>query len=164
MTRYIQNRAFQVAQLVKNPPVMQEPWFNSWIWKFPWRRNRLTHSSILGLSWWLGWYRIRQQCRLPGFDPWVGKIPWRRVWQLTLVFLPGESRSWWTEVLAAGYILPAKSWTWQSDWAYIRKNPTFFFIKCLPKFFCYLNKLIKVRFKTWYIQTVGLYIKYLNIY
>ena len=25
------------------------------------------------------------------FDPWVRKIPWRRAWQLTLVFLPGES-------------------------------------------------------------------------
>ena len=25
------------------------------------------------------------------FDPWVGKIPWRRAWQLTPVFLPGES-------------------------------------------------------------------------
>jgi len=33
--------------------------------------------------------------RRPGFDPWVGKIPWRRAWQLTLVFLPGESP--WTE-------------------------------------------------------------------
>ena len=31
------------------------------------------------------------QCRRPGFDPWVGKIPWRRKWQLTSVFLPGES-------------------------------------------------------------------------
>ena len=28
----------------------------------------------------------------PGFDPWVGKIPWRREWQLTPVFLPGESQ------------------------------------------------------------------------
>ena len=28
--------------------------------------------------------------REDGFDPWVGKIPWRRVWQSTLVFLPGE--------------------------------------------------------------------------
>ena len=28
--------------------------------------------------------------RRPAFDPWVGKIPWRRVWQPTLVFLPGE--------------------------------------------------------------------------
>ena len=25
------------------------------------------------------------------FDPWAGKIPWRRAWQLTPVFLPGES-------------------------------------------------------------------------
>ena len=24
-------------------------------------------------------------------DPWVGKIPWRKIWQLTLVSLPGES-------------------------------------------------------------------------
>ena len=26
-----------------------------------------------------------------GFDPWVGKMPWRRAWQLTPIFLPGES-------------------------------------------------------------------------
>jgi len=26
-----------------------------------------------------------------GFDPWAGKILWRREWQLTAVFLPGES-------------------------------------------------------------------------
>ena len=31
----------------------------------------------------------------PGLDPWVGKIPWRKAWQLTTVFLPGESP--WTE-------------------------------------------------------------------
>ena len=34
------------------------------------------------------------QCRRRkrrGFDPWVWKIPWRRAWQLTPVFLPGES-------------------------------------------------------------------------
>ena len=29
-----------------------------------------------------------KRCR---FDPWVGKIPWKRAWQLTPVFLPGES-------------------------------------------------------------------------
>ena len=32
-----------------------------------------------------------RRCKRHGFDPWVGKIPWRRVWQPTLVFLPGES-------------------------------------------------------------------------
>ena len=26
-----------------------------------------------------------------GLDSWVRKIPWRRAWQLTSVFLPGES-------------------------------------------------------------------------
>ena len=34
------------------------------------------------------------QCRRTkclGFDPWVGKIPGRRAWQLTSVFLPGET-------------------------------------------------------------------------
>ena len=25
------------------------------------------------------------------FDPWFRKIPWRRKWQITPVFLPGES-------------------------------------------------------------------------
>ena len=29
--------------------------------------------------------------RRPGFNPWDGKIPRRRKWQLTPVFLPGES-------------------------------------------------------------------------
>ena len=31
------------------------------------------------------------QCGRCRFDPWVRKIPWRRTWQLTPVFLPGES-------------------------------------------------------------------------
>ena len=35
---------------------------------------------------------IHLQCRRLGFDLWVGKIiPWRRAWQLSPVFLPGES-------------------------------------------------------------------------
>ena len=50
------------------------------------------------------------QCRRHEFSPWVGKISWRtssailswrRVWQFTLIFLPGEShgqRSWWATV------------------------------------------------------------------
>ena len=32
------------------------------------------------------------QFRRHEFDPWVRKIPWRRKWQLTPVFLPGESQ------------------------------------------------------------------------
>ena len=37
---------------------------------------------------------MQETCRRHRFDPWVGKIPWRRKWQLTLVFLPGESHGW----------------------------------------------------------------------
>ena len=30
------------------------------------------------LSWWLRWWRIHLECRIPQFDSWVRKIPWRR--------------------------------------------------------------------------------------
>ena len=44
-----------VAQLVKNLPAMQETWFDSWVGKIPWRRERLPYFRILGLPWWLSW-------------------------------------------------------------------------------------------------------------
>ena len=53
-----------------------------------------------------------KRCRRHGFDPWVGghgKIPWRRAWQLTLVFLPGESHG---QRSLVGYSpRVSKSWT-----------------------------------------------------
>ena len=67
-----------VAQLVKNPPAMQETWVQSLVWEDPLEKGKATHSSILGLPWWLSWYRIRLQFGRPGFNPWVGKMPWRR--------------------------------------------------------------------------------------
>ena len=36
-----------VAQLVKNPPAMQETGFNPWIGKIPLEKEKATHSSIL---------------------------------------------------------------------------------------------------------------------
>jgi len=30
-----------VAQLVKNPPAMRETWFDLWVGKIPWKRERL---------------------------------------------------------------------------------------------------------------------------
>ena len=42
-----------VAQLVKNLPAMWETWFKPWVGKIPWRRRRLTHSSIL--AWRILW-------------------------------------------------------------------------------------------------------------
>ena len=32
-----------------------------------------------------------RRCKRHRFDPWIRKIPWRRTWQLSPVFLPGES-------------------------------------------------------------------------
>ena len=43
-----------------------------------------------------------------GFNPWVGKMPWRQAWQLTPLYLPGESQR---QRSLVGYIQGvAKSW------------------------------------------------------
>ena len=87
------------SQLVKNLPAVQDTWFDSCLGKIPGdlpkKKGSATHSSILGLPWWLRCQRICLQCGRPGFDPWAGMIPWRRARQPTPVFLPGESP--WTE-------------------------------------------------------------------
>ena len=44
-----------------------------------------------------------------GFNPWIRKIPWRRAWQLTPVFLPGES---YGQRSLVGYIF---HWVTESD-------------------------------------------------
>ena len=72
------SRASLVAQLVKNLPAMQETPVRFLGWEEPLEKGSATHSSILGLPWWLRQQRIYLQCRIPGFDPWVGTIPWRR--------------------------------------------------------------------------------------
>ena len=64
------------------------------IWFLGWEdlleKEEVTHSSILGLPWWLSCQRIHLQCGRPGFNPWVGTIPWRRERLPTPVFWPGE--------------------------------------------------------------------------
>ena len=52
-----------MAQLVKNPPAVQE--FNPWVEKLPWRKEAR-------------------------FNPWVEKLPWRSERLPTPVFWPGE--------------------------------------------------------------------------
>ena len=79
-----------IAQLVKNPPAMQETPVRFVGWEDPLEKGKATHSSILGLLLWLSWQRICLQCRRPGFSPGVGKIPWRRERLPTPVFWPGE--------------------------------------------------------------------------
>ena len=36
------------AQLVENPPAMEETWLNSWVGKIRWRRDRLPTPVFLG--------------------------------------------------------------------------------------------------------------------
>ena len=42
-----------VAQLVKNPPAMQEAWVRSLGWEEPLEKGKATHSSIL--AWRIPW-------------------------------------------------------------------------------------------------------------
>ena len=84
------NRASQIAQLIKNPPAMQETPVQFLSWEDPQEKGQATHSNILGLSLWLSWERICLLCWRPGFNPWVGKIPWRRKRLPTLIFRPRE--------------------------------------------------------------------------
>ena len=59
------------------------------------------------------WKRIYIQYRRPRFDSWVGNITCRSKWQLSPVFLPGESRE---QRYLAGYSpWGLKSWTWLSN-------------------------------------------------
>ena len=45
-----------LAQLVKNLPVCRRPWFDSWVGKIHWTRDRLpTPVFFLGLPLWLSW-------------------------------------------------------------------------------------------------------------
>ena len=61
------------AQLVKNLPAILGRQFDSWVRKFPWRKGYATHSSSLGLSWWLTRWRICLQCRRLGSIPRLGR-------------------------------------------------------------------------------------------
>ena len=81
-----------IAQLVKNPIHLQcrRPWFDSWVGKIPWRRDRPPTSIFLGFP--CGSTGTESACSVgrPRFDPWVGKIPWRRERLPTPVFWPEE--------------------------------------------------------------------------
>ena len=94
-----------IAQLVKNPPAVQEtPARFLGHRKIRWSRDRLPTPV----------FRICLQCRRPGFHPWVGKIPWRRERLPTPVLWPGEFP--WTVYGVT------KSWTRSSDFDSLHKS------------------------------------------
>ena len=62
-----------IAQLLKNPPAMQEtpvPFLGQ---EDPLEKGMATHSSILGLPLWLSWERICLQCGRPGLGRSAGE-------------------------------------------------------------------------------------------
>ena len=64
--------------MVKNPPAMQEPEFNPWVRKIPWRKVVVHYKMIkatLGFSSGSDGKEICLQCERLGFDSWLGKIP-----------------------------------------------------------------------------------------
>ena len=50
---YSCSRASGMAQLVKNPPAMQETWVGSLGWEDPLEKGKATHSTIL--AWRIPW-------------------------------------------------------------------------------------------------------------
>ena len=56
-------RASLVAQMVKNPPAMQEAWVQSLGWKIPWRRKRQPTPVFLPKE-------SHEQGSLVGYSPW----------------------------------------------------------------------------------------------
>ena len=89
--------ASMVAQMVKNPPCNEcrRPWFNSWVGKFPWRRDRLPTSVSLGFPGGSDGKESAFNEGDLGSIPGLERPPGGGAWQPTPVFLPGESP--WTE-------------------------------------------------------------------
>ena len=53
---YIREReSFLIAQLLKNPPAMQETPVHFLGQEDALEKGQATHSSIVGLPWWLSW-------------------------------------------------------------------------------------------------------------
>ena len=53
--KYEETTSSLVAQLVKNPPAMQETRVQFLGQENPLEKGKATHSSILRLPWWLTW-------------------------------------------------------------------------------------------------------------
>ena len=79
-----------IAQLVKNPPAMQETPVQLLVGKIHWRKDRLPTTVFLGFSGGSAGKGSAYNVVDLGLIPGVGKIPWRRERLHTPVFWPGE--------------------------------------------------------------------------
>ena len=58
MSKHIESRASRIAQLVKNPPAVQETWVRFLGWEDLLEKGKATHSSVLGKSWEIPWPKV----------------------------------------------------------------------------------------------------------
>ena len=81
---------FFQAFLIRIHLQCRRPWFNSWVRKIHWRRDRLPTSELLAFP--CGSAGKESTCNggRAGFNPWVGKITWRRERLPIPVFWPEE--------------------------------------------------------------------------
>ena len=104
-----QGFASLVAQLVKNPPAMQETWVRFLGWKDPWRRERLptpvfwpgefhglyVHGVAKSWTWLRNFYFTSQDsaqtCRIPISRDWAWELSWATDFPSEL---PGPSSLW----------------------------------------------------------------------
>ena len=105
------SRVSPVAQLVKNPPAMQETPIQFWVGKIPWRRDRLPTPVFLASL-------VAQTVKnLPTTrETWVwsrvGKILWRRAWQNPLQ----EGVATHSSILAWRIHMDREAWQGYSLW------------------------------------------------
>ena len=101
-------RASLVAQLVKICLQCRRLWFNSWVRKIPWRRDRLPTPVFLGFT--CGSAGKESTCNAgdPGSIPGLERFPWRRERLPT----PYSGRENSMDCIVHGV---AKSWTQLSD-------------------------------------------------
>ena len=78
---------FPDSSAVKNPPAMQETWFNFWVQEIPWRRDRLPTPVFLGFPGSLAGKESTCNVEDLGSIPGLGRSPGRLP---TPGFWPGE--------------------------------------------------------------------------
>ena len=69
------SRASRVAQLVKNPPTMQETPVRFLGWEDPLEKRQAARSSIHGLPWWL--YHLMVNSPPAMRETWVRSLGWK---------------------------------------------------------------------------------------
>ena len=105
--------AFQVAQLIKTLPAMQETWFDSWVGKFPWRRDRLPTPVFLGFPGGSDSEESAYNARDLGSIPELGKSPGEGHGNHSSILawrIPMDRGAWWATVSGV-----TKSQTQMSD-------------------------------------------------